>query len=284
MTRAELTSVRVRIRRVRFVTVFVMASSASAKSGRNRRPIHPEISVSVCLDNGTPIPARLLELARMDLRILTDRPLRFGTPLQVSLFSDFVNAVTQNRAIVHWCRPHEAGWQIGAFLTTSLPDRLTENAWNDLRNALRYDCNWKAWILWDDQTQPEATHIVNYSISGLRLEHSRVIPANASFSLLNSAASRDRAILNGRVHWSRPLEDQFLVGCLIHGQRGRDLPKMFGNLSAVHVDTADLPAVTPQESEETLRCEQSLEERFLSPAQSNRLRRLRSEEVAELLD
>lgn len=275
---------RSRIERVFLSHGFVMSSPASARSGRKRRPIHPEISVSVCLDNGTPIPARLLELARMDLRILSDRPLRFGTPLQISLFSDLISAVTQNRAIVHWCRPHEAGWQIGAFLTTSLPDRLTENAWNDLRNTLRYDCNWKAWILWNNESQPEATRIVNYSISGLRLEHPRPVAANSPFILLNSAAARDRAILNGRVHWCRSLEDQFQIGCLIDGQRGRDLPKMFGNLAAVHVETSELPTTIPQESEETLRCELSLEEHFLSPAQSNHLRRVRAEEIAELLD
>ncbi len=240
--------------------------------------------MSVCLDNGTPIPARLLELARMDLRILTDRPLRFGTPLQVSLFSDLITAVTQNRATVHWCRPHEAGWQIGAFLTDTLPDRLTESAWNDLRNSLRYDCNWRAWILWEGASQPEPTHLVNYSLSGLRLEHPRPIAANATFSLLNSAAVRDRAILNGRVHWCRPLEDQFQLGCLIHGQRGRDLPKMFGNLAAVHADASDLPVASARESDETLRCELSLEERFLSPVQASVLRRIREEEIAELLD
>lgn len=259
-----------------------MSSYSSARLRRHRRLVHPEISVSVCLDSGIPIPARLLELARTDLRILADRPLRCGTILQVSLFSDLIRPVTQNRATVHWCRPHEAGWQIGAFLTDSLSDRLTEMSWCDLKNSLRYDCNWRAWILWDGATQPEATHIVNYSISGVRLEHSRPISANSTFRLLNSAAAGDRAILNGRVHWCRPLDDHYQLGCLIHGQQGRELPKMFGNLDAVHIDRSDPQAGSVRESGETQRHEFSLDERFLLPAQAGEERCLREEQHVAL--
>jgi len=230
----------------------------------NGRAVHPEISVSVCLDCGTPVPARMLDLARTDLTILTDRPLRFGTPLQLVLFSDLVSAVTQNRGIVHLCRPHRSGWQIGAFLTSPLPDRLTESVWNDLKNSLRHECNWKAWILWDESGELETVRILNYSINGLRLSSATPVSAGSTFALFGSAGRHDRAVLKGRVQWCRGVDDGCQIGCVVHAQRGRDLPKMFGNLAAVHVDGATSPDGMSFESDETLRCEQARTERFLA--------------------
>ena len=103
------------------------ATSHTTTSARHTsRMPRTDISVSVCLETGTPIPAHLVEVARLDLMILTDRPLRYGTTVQLALFSDLVSSVTQTHGIVHWCRPHQHGWQIGIFMTMPLPDRLTE--------------------------------------------------------------------------------------------------------------------------------------------------------------
>ena len=111
-----------------------------------RRIQQPEISVSACLDCGTPVPARLVELTRQDLMILTDRPLRYGTFLQLAMFGNLMTSVTQNRGLVHLCRPSQQGWQIGAFLAMPLPNRLTEREWSDLDDSLCYECNWRAWV------------------------------------------------------------------------------------------------------------------------------------------
>lgn len=243
-----------------------------------RRSGSPEIFLSACLDTGIPLPVKLLDLARMDLIFITDRPLRFGTALQVAIYSDFISAVTQNRAVVHWCRPHPLGWQIGAFLGQPLPDRLTENHWNDLRGTLRYECNWKVWVLWDEGGELETVKILDYSISGLRMAVSRQVAVNQSLSLFGSSGARDRAVLNGKVQWCRNVEKTYQAGVMVFGQRGRELPKMFGNLDAVHVDGTrrdHLPAV---ESPETLRFEQVLEERFLPDIKSPLKRSVRFDE------
>lgn len=228
-----------------------------------RRHGGPEIQLSACLDTGIPLPSKLLDLARMDLIFITDRPLRFGTALQVSLYSDFISAVTQNRAVVHWCRPHPLGWQIGAFLGQPLPDRLTENHWNDLRGTLRYECNWKAWVLWDKGGELETVKILDYSVAGMRLLLPRQVESNQTFSLFGSSGSRDRAVLNGQVQWCRHIETAYQAGAMVFGQRGRELPKMFGNLEAVHVEGSGIDHLQTLESPETLRFEQALEERFL---------------------
>ena len=226
-----------------------------------------EIFVSVCLDCGTPIPARLIELARADLMILTDRPLRYGTTVQLALFGDLVTAVTQNRGIVHWCRPHQMGWQIGVFLTMPLPDRLTEREWSDLRNSLRYECNWKAWILWDGDGRLEPVWISNYYVGGLCMNTNRIVTPGSKFSLFGAGGGKGSAVLSGEVQWARENDTGVAVGCLVHGLRGRDLPRLFGNLDAVHVDgSVDLPLRATEDSLETRHCELASCEKFLPEA------------------
>lgn len=247
--------------------------SAPSKIGPSpAKASQPEIFLSACLEGGIPLPAQLLELARVDLTFLTDRPLRFGTPVQIAIFSDFVSSVAQHKAIVHWCRPHARGWHVGAFLTQPLPDRLTSHEWNDLRSTLRYDCTWKAWALWAETGVLESVQIQNYSITGLRLVKDTAVLPEMEFSLFGSAGRRDRAVVKGKVQWCRPVEGCFHVGALIHGQKGRDLPRIFGNLDAVHVDSSQPDDIHSGESQETLRCEQELMERFLPSEGSIALR------------
>lgn len=224
----------------------------------------PEISVSVCLDCGTPIPARLLELTRQDLMILTDRPLRYGTNLQLALFGNLMTTVTQNRGLVHWCRPNQQGWQIGAFLTMPLPNRLTEREWSELRGSLRYECNWRAWVLWEGDGKLDPVWMTNYSIGGICLETKRIVPQGSKFTLFGSNGTKDRSALNGEVQWIRQNTEGVLLGCHIHGQRGRDLPKMFGNLDSVHVaPDEDQDSQGASDSLDTQNCELAAAERFM---------------------
>lgn len=224
-----------------------------------------EICVSVCLESGTPIPARLVELAWLDLMIIADRPLRYGTPVQLALFSDLVTAFTQNRGIVHWCRPSQHGWQIGIFLTQPLPDRLTEREWSDLRSGLRYECNWKARIQWGGDGPLEPVWFCNYSIKGICLLIPHLVPQGTKFTLFGSAGAKDQPVLNGEVQWIRQNPDGVQIGCRIQGQYGRDLPRMFGNLDAVHfASEKDPSAVHLSESIETQNCELSASEQFLA--------------------
>lgn len=197
--------------------------------------------------------------------ILTDRPLRYGTPVQLALFSDLISAVTQNGGVVHWCRTHQHGWQIGIFLTMPLPNRLTEREWSDLRASLRYDCNWKAWVHWEHDGQLEPVWISNYSVGGLCMTTTRALPAGSKFSLFGAAGANGRAVLNGEIQWTRETEDGVATGCLIHGKRGRDLPRMFGKLDAVHVSAAERePSYQLDDSLDTQNCELAALEQFLT--------------------
>ena len=95
-------------------------------------------------------------------------------------------------------------------------------------------------------------------------ETSRAAGSMQSFHFLVPLADRDREVIKGRVQWCRPAENCFHVGALIHGQRGRDLPRIFGNLEAVHVDIRQTDYYPQRRiARDTLRCEQELMERFL---------------------
>lgn len=88
------------------------------------------------------------------------------------------------------------------------------------------------------------------------------------FSLFGAAGSRQPAVLNGQIQWCRKVDDRFQIGGLIHGQRGRDLPRLFGNLKDVHADGIQIEDSNFCDSLDTQRREQELSERFLTDSDS----------------
>ena len=85
-----------------------LAHSWNQSPGRASRR-SSDIRLSACLEGGIPVPAAAVEVARLDLQFLTDRPLRFGTNLKLALFVEPVTAVCYTRAIVHYCRATARG-------------------------------------------------------------------------------------------------------------------------------------------------------------------------------
>jgi hypothetical protein len=224
----------------------------------------PEARVSMCLDCGAPLPAILMDVARNDVLILTDRPLRFGTQLQMAIYCDLITAISYNRGTVHSCRATSRGWEIGVFLSQTLPLRLTSRAFDDIRGHLRYECDWKAWLLWDGNGVLDPIRIVNYSIGGMRIRMNYCVPAGSEFTLFPSAGNRTEGAVPGKLQWCRQSGDEIYAGCLIYGNRGRELPKMFANLSAVHVSQGSPPSrFLEEDSPDTLLLDLMKEDRFL---------------------
>lgn len=199
------------------------------------------LRISICQENGTPVPADLVDMARLDLLFLTDRPLRFGTVLQTAVYCDLVTGVSYNKAVVHYCRATLNGWEIGAFLTAPVPDYLAARYMDELRGQLRYECDWKAWVHWERTGRLDSVRVISYSINGLRLRMEQSVEAGSDFSIFSSSGTTKQPILNGRVRWCRISEGGYTAGCMVSGQRGRELPRMFGNLTAIHVSQAEVP-------------------------------------------
>ncbi len=237
--------------------------SHSLPSGGISRGPSP-LRASVCLECGTPVPAELVDMARLDLLLLTDRPLRFGTVLQTAIFCDLMTGVSYNRAVVHFCRATHRGWEIGAFLTSPVPDFLSGRFMDDMRGQLRYECDWRAWILCEHDGRLDPVRIISYSINGMRMELNRSLEVGSEFSIFSSAGSRNQPILNGKVRWCRSADNFFVAGCMVPGQRGRELPRMFGNLTAIHVQQSEAPYMLHSgESPEMLLSKLNEPERFL---------------------
>lgn len=210
----------------------------SARSLLSRKAVG--VKASACLECGTPLAAELVDVARMDLLMLADRPLRYGTALRVALFSDLVSSVAYATVSVHFCRATHEGWQIGGFLSQPLPDILVERFWDNLRGQLRYECDWKGWVLWDKDGLLDAAQLVGYSLSGLRMIVQKPVADGSEFSLFRSSSQSDGGFVRARTEWSRQIgPNEFIVGCFIPSQRGRELPRMFGNLADVHFENFD---------------------------------------------
>jgi len=195
-----------------------------------------EIRVSVCLEDGTPIAAELVELARMDLMLRVDRPLRYGTPIRLVLFRDFARGVAHCRAVVHWCRTEQGSWRLGAFLTTPIADSITERCGGELRAHLRYPAGWKSWVRIEPTGRLEQAIIHDYSIAGICSQLPCPAEAGQQLSLFSYGSGVPNSEIPVRVQWCRPYDGGFLTGCFIPGHRGKDLPGIFENHDAIHAD------------------------------------------------
>jgi hypothetical protein len=223
-----------------------------------------DIRVSVCLEDGTPVAAELVELARMDLMLRVDRPLRFSTPIRLVLFRDFSRGVAHCRAVVHWCRTERGCWKLGAFLTTPIADCITDRCGAELRAHLRYPAGWKSWIRIDDTGQLERALIVDYSVAGVCTSLPCAVEPGKQLSLFGSGSTVNSPEIPARVQWCRPHQSGFMMGCFIASQRGKDLPRIFENHDAIHAsETSSDVALAANDPGHLRWIEQTMQEHFL---------------------
>ncbi|MCA9034990.1 MAG: hypothetical protein KDA91_07670 [Planctomycetaceae bacterium] len=197
------------------------------------------MKVAISLPDGMPLATEMLDIAREDILVLTDRPLRFGTRLRVAVFGDLVSMVVYTEAIVHFSRATHCGWKIGAFLDRVLPERLVDHHWDDLRSQIRYDCDWKAWVHTEQTGDLEAVHLIDYSLSGIRLALNSPLEMGTKFRLHSSAGKSRCVSLYGRIEWCRFVEGRYVAGALLPDQQGRLIPRLFGNLIDLHFDGSE---------------------------------------------
>ena len=194
------------------------------------------IQACASLDSGVPLPVRVLQVARTDIKILTDRPLRFGTRLRLAMYVNMQSVSASNNAVVHWCRPGSEGWQIGAFFTSTLPEHLLTDAWWELRNQIRYEANWRAWIRWSGTQSAEPVQLLDYSISGVRMNYAGHVQSGRTFWLYSSSVNDTRPLLEGRVQWVGESADGCSLGCYLFNEKGRELPRAFNQSSILHIE------------------------------------------------
>ena len=122
------------------------------------------IQICACLESGVPLPLTVSEIARGDVRLTTDRPLKFGTPVTMAIFLDLLSGSVPNRGVVHWCRPSVSGWELGIFLNSPIPESMMSRSWWELRESIRYACNWPASLNFSDASERLPIRILNYSL------------------------------------------------------------------------------------------------------------------------
>ncbi|MEZ6060919.1 MAG: hypothetical protein R3C19_11200 [Planctomycetaceae bacterium] len=199
------------------------------------------IQISSCLESGVPLPTRVRQLSRTDVLLLTDRPLRFGTRLRLAMYVDLL-ASASNAGVVHWCRPGTDGWELGAFLTSPLADHLLLRARGGLRNQIRYETNWRAWVRWEGTEVRRPVQILDYSVSGLRLSCDGTVTGEQMFWLYQNSAPSSGPLLEGRVKWFLEHQHKTIVGCYVSNERARCLPRTFNQGARLHVEIPDIGA------------------------------------------
>lgn len=193
------------------------------------------LRAGICLPSGHPLPVSIIDVARGDLRILTDRPLRFGTKTNIVFFCREMTNTTPNTGIVHWCRPALKGWELGLFLNSPIPESMISNSWLELRNSIRYQCRWQAWIVHENCTARQPVIITDYSLSGIRFCFSEHILPGTQIHLSQSPHPSVPAYVTGRVE--RVVRGGGEYGCYLPQEGGRFLPGMFNTSQALHMES-----------------------------------------------
>ncbi len=198
------------------------------------------------LDSGFPLPVVVEDVARGDIRFLTDRPLRCGTRLHLSMYIDLASGSIPHRGVVHWCRPSHQGWQIGVFLNGPIPDAIMSKSWWELRNSLRYESNWQGWIELPNQPQRTQVQVLNYSQCGVKLRCPDGLDVGDNFRICNARQGNAPALVTGQVE--RIDANQTEYGCFLKNHSGRFLPGMFGQSTALHVEAAVVRGISGRDA------------------------------------
>jgi len=202
--------------------------------------------VCASLDSGFLLPVVVEDVARGDVRFLTDRPLRFGTRLHLSMYIDLASGSIPQRGVVHWCRPSHHGWQIGVFLNGPIPDAIMSKSWWELCNSLRYESNWQAWIDLPNRSQRAQIQVLNYSQCGVRIQCAEGLNEGDTFRICNARAGDAAALVSGYVE--RVDAKQAEYGCFLKNHSGRFLPGMFGQSTALHVESSVVQGISHRDA------------------------------------
>lgn len=193
------------------------------------------IKVSACLESGLPLPSAVQDIARSDVRLLTDRPLRFGTRINLVLYLNLVSSTVPNVGVVHWCRPSTHGWELGLYLNSPIPESLISKSWWELRQSIRYECHWRAWLVGQEDAPRNMIVIGNYSLCGMKFESPLKLVPGSDIQISHSAAPSVPAYIRGRVE--RVGQNVNDYGCYLPHESGRFLPSMFNHGSTLHMES-----------------------------------------------
>ena len=188
-----------------------------------------------CLESGAPLPLSVSEIARGEIRLTTDRPLRFGTKISLVMFLDLVSGTVPNRGIVHWCRPSISGWELGLYLNAPIPESMLSKFWGELRENLRFACNWGAWIQLPNDAKRKPLRILDYSLCGMKLHCETVLNVGLKVSICTSSSEYSNPVLIGTIERQDIVHNTY--GCFLPHETGRFLPGLFNQGTALHIET-----------------------------------------------
>jgi len=109
-------------------------------------------------------------------------------------------------------------------------------SWWELRNSLRYESNWQAWIDVPDRPRRAQIQVLNYSQCGVRIRCPDGLAVGDTFRICNVKAGDSPALVSGYVERIDANPGEY--GCFLKNYGGRFLPGMFGQSTALHVESS----------------------------------------------
>lgn len=177
------------------------------------------VNVAVCSPHSNWELCTLMELAPLECKFVSNKQLKWGTPVLCAFCDTNSNQIQQISGRVHWCRKVKSTWHIGVFLDTRLQEVFFDAMGDDVRSLLRYETQWPAEIQFAGSSQRHKVVVHDYCVDGVSFTGDLPHPVAPRFSLFRQDDGDSDAIAVGTVLWQRPSrENQTMIGARASGQ------------------------------------------------------------------
>lgn len=157
----------------------------------------------------------LIEIAPTECKFVSDRVLKWGTPVSCELHCEDENFRQHLSGRVHWARFVKDSWQIGIVFGSPLAPVFCYAMGNDSRSSLRYEVQQGGTINLEG-AGPIPIVIQDYSMNGC----SFIAPLEAESleGRVFDLAINEESIVSGRIIWQSQLANrQVLAGAQLSG-------------------------------------------------------------------
>lgn len=168
-------------------------------------------TATVTTENHSEIPAVVMAITAVDLRLCMDAKPEIGELVTIELDVPDSDTVAAVKGIVHWTDMRGKNHEVGLFTQQPLPGVLVDNFVDMRRRTERYRCRIHGQISWGEKSLDTAAVIANYSHSGIsiRCDAPGLIDEPFSFRWMQRGTART---ITGSALWQIEQDGGYLIG------------------------------------------------------------------------
>ena len=173
-------------------------------------------TATVTTENHAGIPAVIMAITAVDLRLCMDAKPEIGELVSIDLEVPDSDEVASVKGIVHWTDMRGKNHEVCLFTQQPLPNILAKNYIDMRRQTERYRCRIHGQISWGENVLDAAAVISNYSHSGnsIRCDAPGFVDEPFSFRWMHRGTTRT---ITGSALWQIEQDGGYLIG----GQLGK---------------------------------------------------------------